>query len=118
MVAAGRYGRYAEEWQGREVGAVHGTGEVTMHAVAETVPMLDFFSDITGVPCTSYKQIFVQRFIYGGMGTTATIMSDDLLHAPELAEHADDWTKSVVAHELAHQWYGDQLTCGIWREMG
>ena len=123
MVAAGRYERYAEEWQGREVSyfVPPGTGEeVTMHTVAETVPMLDFFSDITGVPYPypNYKQIFVQRFIYGGMeNTTATIMSDDLLHAPELAEHADDWTESVVAHELAHQWYGDQLTCGIWREM-
>ena len=123
MVAAGRYERYAEEWQGREVSyfVPPGTGEeVTMHSVAETVPMLDFFSEITGVPYPypNYKQIFVQRFIYGGMeNTTATIMSDDLLHPPELAEHADDWTESVVAHELVHQWYGDQLTCGIWREM-
>jgi len=122
-LAVGPYERYEDSWQGREVSyfVPPGTGESeTRLAVEETVPMLDFFSSVTGIeyPYTNYKQVFVQRFIYGGMeNTTATTMSDGLLHAEEVHEESDDWTENVVAHELAHQWYGDQLTCAIWREM-
>lgn len=27
------------------------------------------------------------------------------------------WTKSLIAHELAHQWFGDKVTCGIWNDI-
>jgi len=123
MLAAAPFERYEDRWKGREVSyfVPPGTGEAeTRLAVEETVAMLDFFSDLTGVeyPYPNYKQVFVQRFIYGGMeNTTATTMSDGLLHAQAVHEHADDWTEGVIAHELAHQWFGDQLTCAIWREM-
>lgn len=123
MVAAAPYESYTDRWDDRDVTyfVPPGTGEeVTRLALGETTQILDFFSKITGIPYpySNYKQIFVQRFIYGGMeNTTATVMEANLLHDPKVHEHADDWTEGVVAHELAHQWYGDQLTCAIWREM-
>lgn len=27
------------------------------------------------------------------------------------------WGKTLIAHELAHQWFGDKLTCGAWNDI-
>ncbi|WP_370898033.1 M1 family aminopeptidase [Chryseobacterium gossypii] len=27
------------------------------------------------------------------------------------------WDKGVIAHELAHQWFGDKVTCGAWNDI-
>ncbi|REC47685.1 M1 family aminopeptidase [Chryseobacterium pennipullorum] len=27
------------------------------------------------------------------------------------------WGKSLIAHELAHQWFGDKVTCGTWNDI-
>ena len=27
------------------------------------------------------------------------------------------WPKRVIAHELAHQWFGDKITCGAWNDL-
>ncbi|MCU7615971.1 M1 family aminopeptidase [Chryseobacterium sp. PBS4-4] len=27
------------------------------------------------------------------------------------------WSKQLVAHELAHQWFGDKVTCGLWNDI-
>ncbi|MBW8360885.1 MAG: T9SS type A sorting domain-containing protein [Kaistella sp.] len=27
------------------------------------------------------------------------------------------WGKAVIAHELAHQWFGDKVTCGAWNDI-
>jgi aminopeptidase N len=46
--------------------------------------------------------------------TSATTMTDALLHDerahPDFVEAAD----GITAHELAHQWFGDLLTCREW----
>lgn len=27
------------------------------------------------------------------------------------------WTRGLIAHELAHQWFGDKITCGAWNDI-
>ncbi len=27
------------------------------------------------------------------------------------------WTQDIIAHELAHQWFGDKITCGAWNDI-
>lgn len=27
------------------------------------------------------------------------------------------WSRSLIAHELAHQWFGDKITCGTWKDI-
>lgn len=81
--------------------------------------MLTWFAERTGVPYPwdHYDQTFVQRFIYGGMENTAsTIMTRRLLSPPSV-QATRSWVPSIVAHELAHQWYGDLLTARTAREM-
>ncbi|HWZ93075.1 MAG TPA: M1 family aminopeptidase [Polyangiaceae bacterium] len=87
----------------------------TARSFGETPRMVELFSRITGVPFPwqRYSQIVVSDFIFGGMeNTTATTMYEHVL----LDERAvqDITSNDLVAHELAHQWFGDFVTCRDW----
>ena len=80
-----------------------------------TPDMLRFFSDKIGVnyPYDKYAQVVVADFIFGGMeNTTATTLTENTLH--DARAHLDFSSDDLVAHELAHQWFGDLLTCRDW----
>jgi aminopeptidase N len=84
-------------------------------ALGRTPKMLEFFGQATGVPYpyARYAQTFVADFIFGGMeNITATTLTDTSLldERASLDEDAD----GLIAHELAHQWFGDLLTCRDW----
>ena len=87
----------------------------TARSFGETPRMIELFSKLTGVPYPwqRYSQIVVSDFIFGGMeNTTATTMYEHVL----LDERAalDITSNDLVAHELAHQWFGDFVTCRDW----
>jgi aminopeptidase N len=82
-----------------------------------TPEMIKHFGEVTGVPYPwgKYAQVVVADFIFGGMeNTTATTMYEHIL----LDERAviDISSDDLVAHELAHQWFGDYVTCRTWYE--
>ncbi len=81
----------------------------------KTPNMIDVFEsrlDCT-YPYARYSQIAVSDFIFGGMeNTSATTQTDRTLH--DERAHADFSSDPLVAHELAHQWFGDLLTCRDW----
>lgn len=95
-------------------------------ADAEAAPMLDtsfdetddvlaFLSSATGVryPYPKYSQAAVENFPFGGMeNISATTITETAL----VDEHArnDGGMEGLIAHEAAHQWYGDLLTCADW----
>lgn len=84
-------------------------------AFGKTPQMIDRFEERIGVPYpyARYSQIAVSDFIFGGMeNTTATTQTDRTLH-DEVA-HLDFSSDPLVSHELAHQWFGDLLTCRDW----
>jgi aminopeptidase N len=67
----------------------------------------------TPYPYARYSQIAVGDFIFGGMeNTTATTQTARTLH--DARAHLDFSSDPLVAHELAHQWFGDLLTCRDW----
>lgn len=80
-------------------------------------PQVAFFDELLGTPYPwpVYRQAFVQRFMYGGMeNTSLTINTDAVLgRNPVQLERAE----GLVAHELAHQWFGDLVTCYGWRDL-
>ncbi len=91
-------------------------GEEAAHrAFPQTPDMIAFFADKIGVPYpyAQYAQVCVQDFIMGGMENTgATTLTDMILPDERIMP---DWDgTSLVAHELAHQWFGDLLTCRDW----
>jgi aminopeptidase N len=85
--------------------------------LARTPEMLELFSRTFGVPYPyeKYAQVFVADFIFGGMeNTTATTLTDQVLLDERAALDSD--SEDLVAHELAHQWFGDLLTCREWSQ--
>lgn len=92
-----------------------GKTEEGKRAFEQTPRMIELFSRLTGIeyPYPRYTQVVVSEFIFGGMeNTTATTMYEHIL----LDERAalDIESHDLVAHELAHQWFGDWVTCQDW----
>jgi aminopeptidase N len=92
--------------------------EADLHRSLKATPaLIDFFSKTIGIPYPfrRYSQIFVSDFIFGGMeNTSATTLTAEALLDERAAIDQD--IESLVAHELAHQWWGDLLTCREWPE--
>ncbi len=80
----------------------------------KTPQMMRFFSEFTGVeyPYDKYDQTVVELYTGAMEHTTATTHSFSLL--PDERGDLDMDAVSVVAHELAHQWFGDLITCRDW----
>jgi aminopeptidase N len=94
-----------------------GREQEAQRSLGRTPDMIDFFSERIGVPYPypRYSQITVAEFIFGGMeNTTATTLTDLVLLDERAALDHD--VDGLVAHELAHQWWGDLLTCREWSE--
>ena len=121
-LAVGPYERYDAAWGDvpLETYAPPHTDEATaLRTTGRVGEMMELFEQFTGLPYPwpVYRQTFVQRFMYSGMeNTSATTMHRRLLFPERVQAHRTD-AASIVAHELAHQWYGDLLTCRTWREM-
>ncbi len=87
-------------------------------AVEPIADQIRYFSELFGLPFpySRFRAAFVQRFPYGGMeNPTLTV-----LHTRVLAETAAAmdlrYSERVLAHEVAHHWFGDLLTCYGWNE--
>ena len=108
-------------WEGRDVPLTYlvpkGREEDAKRTFARTPEMITWFSELLKVPYpwNKYAQVVVSDFIFGGMeNTTATTMYEHIL----LDERAalDVTSDDLIAHELAHQWFGDLVTCRDWSE--
>ncbi|MBP8302619.1 MAG: HEAT repeat domain-containing protein [Phycisphaerae bacterium] len=80
-----------------------------------TEDMIGFFEQETGTPYPwdKYDQVAVEDFVAGGMeNTSLTILTTNTLFTPETEDL--DTSTMLVAHELAHQWFGDYVTCKDW----
>lgn len=116
-LVAGKFSEIKDEWDGIPVlyYCEPGREADTKRAFGKTPKMIQFFSESIGVryPYEKYAQIAVTDFVMGGMEhTTATTQTDRvLMDAKAYPEFTADW---LVSHELAHQWFGDLLTCKEW----
>ena len=83
-----------------------------------TTDMMDYFGKKTGIeyPYEKYDQVILDDFMFGGMeNITLTHNTDRTMHdefsAPDVS------SVGLVAHELAHQWYGDMITTRNWENI-
>lgn len=88
-------------------------------AYGKTKEMMRIFEELTGIdyPYNKYDQTIVANFEFGGMeNITATTMADS-----EIAYANFDFLRGgvedLVAHELAHSWFGNLVTCRNWAEL-
>jgi aminopeptidase N len=94
--------------KGREADAVRSMGK--------TPHMIEFFSQKFGYPYPypKYAQVCIDDFIFGGMENTSTTLLTDRCLLDERAAIDNQRTESLVAHELAHQWFGDLVVIKHW----
>lgn len=92
-----------------------GRADDARRAFGRTPEMVRLFGEKTGVayPYDKYAQVVVSDFTFGGMeNTTATTMYEHVLYDERAA--IDITSDDLVAHELAHHWFGDLVTCRDW----
>ncbi len=81
----------------------------------EKVPrMMEVYSTIFGeYPFAKYGHAVAYPFYYGGMEhqTLTTV------HRGWLSVGAYPFYDDYIAHELAHQWWGNLVTCGTWKDI-
>ena len=73
--------------------------------MAQTPLILDFFSTLLEpYPYSNEKYGHAQFGWGGGMEhTTVSFMQN--------------FSRGLIAHEMAHQWFGDKITCGTWKDI-
>ncbi len=72
---------------------------------AKTVDMLAIFSRLFGLYPFIKEKYGHASFGWGGAMEHQTMTS------------TTTYDEYVIAHELGHQWFGDMITCGSWREL-
>ncbi len=84
---------------------------------ARLADMVRFFAEQTGVkyPYAKYAQVLAHNFPGGMENISATTQTDTMIH--DARTELDQTSDSLQAHELAHQWFGDLVTCRDWSDL-
>ena len=83
-----------------------------------TKEMIIHFEKLFGVkfPWDKYAQISVRDFVAGAMeNTSATVHTENIQTDSRTLLDGD--SDDVIAHELAHHWFGDLVTCESWGQL-
>jgi aminopeptidase N len=117
-LAVGDFAEIQDEWNGKPVTyyVEKGREEDARRSMGKTPRMVQFFSQKYGYPYAfpKYAQVCVDDFIFGGMENTSTTLLTDRCLLDERAAIDNRSTESLVAHELAHQWFGDLVVIKHW----
>ena len=115
--AVGDYVKVVDDYQGLSVNywVYPENKNEALRSFGKTPNMIKFFNEITGIsyPFEKYDQIILTDFMFGGMeNITLTHNTDKTMH--DERSSPDYSSDGLVAHELAHQWYGDMITTKNW----
>lgn len=119
-LVVGDYVKQQDSWNDIELGyyVYPEYRDIASQIYNHTPEMLDFFSSLTGItyPWPKYSQIVVSDFVSGAMeNTTAVIFSEGFQKSREdLVDFPNDM---IVAHEMAHHWFGNLVTCESWANL-
>ena len=116
-LAAGPFDIKTTEWRGVTLMYVvtKGKGDKIDEAFGETPEILSFYSDLLGVkfPWPKYAQSAMYDFPGGVEYVSATTFGQGVF--PDKRNGPPD--SAVIAHEIAHQWFGDLVTYKNWGEV-
>ncbi|MGF1493286.1 MAG: M1 family aminopeptidase [Microcoleaceae cyanobacterium] len=117
-LAVGRFAEVQAEWNGVPVlyYGEHSRKDDLQRTMGKTPQMIEFFSKTFGYPYPfpKYAQVCVDDFIFGGMENTSTTLLTSRCLLDERAAVDNRSAESLVAHELAHQWFGDLVVIKHW----
>ncbi|XP_063231804.1 endoplasmic reticulum aminopeptidase 1-like isoform X2 [Bacillus rossius redtenbacheri] len=91
-------------------------------ALATAVSVMDYYEDFFGIPYPLPKQdlIAIPDFAAGAMENWGLITYREtsiMYDRNETSAAGHQWVAIVVAHELAHQWFGNLVTMKWWNDL-
>lgn len=92
--------------------------EQAVNAFRDTRAIIEFYQRETGTPFPwdKYHQVYCLDFLAGGMeNTSCTFQAAGLLFRDETEQLTT--LHRLDAHETAHQWFGDLVTCRDWSHL-
>jgi aminopeptidase N len=118
-LVVGKFDVVREEWEGIPVlyYVPKGRQAEVPPTFVRTREMLTYFSKQFGIhyPWDKYAQVMAFQFGGGMENTSATTMTERiLLDERSLLDRNSD---GIISHELAHQWWGDMVTCRDWSHL-
>ncbi len=119
-LVAGHFKKVEDQYKNIHLAFYTPSSQISLaqNSFAETKEMMAFFEDEIGVPYPwhKYYQVCVQDFMWGGMENTSISTLTDRTLFPKETENLRS-SQGLVAHELAHQWFGDLVTCEDWSQI-
>lgn len=87
-----------------------------MRSFSKTPEIIAFFNQEFGFkyPWAKYDQATIPGIGGGAESTTATVVGQSIIHDQQAEQ--DFSSAWLVAHEAAHQWWGDLITMRTWSE--
>ena len=117
-LVGGPFDTQADKWQNVPLLYVvpKGKGNLIPASFGDTGDMLSFYSQMTGVkfPWVKYAQNAMYDFGGGMENVTSTTLGANSLTD---ARSGFRGMASLNSHELAHQWFGDYVTCKSWSDV-
>ncbi|MCX5962900.1 MAG: M1 family metallopeptidase, partial [Cyanobacteria bacterium] len=117
-LAVGEFSEIRDEWNGKDITYYFEKGKdhEARLTMGKTPRMVEFFSQTYGYPYAypKYAQVCVDDFIFGGMENTSTTLLTDRCLIDDRAAIDNLRAETLVAHELAHQWFGDLVVIKHW----
>jgi aminopeptidase N len=124
VLAAGELEQLSGDADGTTISVVttRGKREQGRYALDSAIGLLRYFNDYFGVryPLPKLDLIAVPGGLSGAMENWGGIIFFEnlLLFDPRWTpEIARRWIFSVLAHEIAHQWFGNLVTMGWWEDL-
>lgn len=93
--------------------------DVAKDIFGQTPSMISFFSERFGYefPWDKYSQMAVRDFVSGAMENTTAVSHMDVVQQKRGELIDENIWEDVIAHELAHHWFGDLVTTESWANL-
>lgn len=119
-LCAGYFDKLSDESNGVPLGfyTQRSLAEAAANSFQDTAAILAFFEEEIGLkyPWAKYDQVTILDYHWGGMeNTTMTTLTSETVY-DDSTENLRS-SRGLDAHELAHQWFGDYVTCKDWSHL-
>ena len=90
-----------------------------VESFARTPDIMRFLEKKIGYPYPweKFAQIFAADFVTGAMENASAVTYNDKIYLLDPRAAVDFASDDVIAHELAHHWWGDLVTCRDWTHL-
>src|ERR1700754_3823913 len=101
----------------------HSDGPLAIKGFAPSIPSLAFFSETVAPYPYEKLAMIVGATRFGGMENSSAIVFTSRLFEPRPQDRISKTfgtpigTDALIAHEIAHQWFGDSVTESTWADL-